>query len=173
MGFLRPGGLISGSLYARGEGNGEGVSSASLELDMEQGELSGVSIGRVNLQVEATPRTYRVWFFADAQAFRLNSTWNVSMGENYQPVSWTAGGSVEASDLRKIARISQTGPRNPSVAGASLRFQGQGSLNRFRVACEAGVENLALVGVEGTGVSSEETFGEPVPGGNAPAGFPG
>ncbi len=147
-----PGGLISGSLYARGEGNGEGVSSASLELDMEQGELSGVSIGRVNLQVEADPANISGLVFADAQGVRLNSTWNVSLGENYQPVSWTAGGSVEASDLRRLLGYLNPGPGNPSVAGASLRFQGQGSLNRFRVACEAGVENLALEGVEGTGV---------------------
>jgi hypothetical protein len=147
-----PAGLISGRLSARGEGDGEGVSSASLELGLEQGELSGLVIGWVDLQAAADPSGISGTVSAEAQGLRVSSAWNVSLGESYRPVSWTADGSMEASDLTGLLDYVNPGPDNPSIAGASLRFQGQGSMNRFRISCDAGVEKLALEGTQGTGV---------------------
>ncbi len=147
-----PPGLISGHISARGSGDEVGPDSASLEIALERGVLSGVSIGRVNLRAEADRSGITGLVSAEVQGVRLNSTWRASLGEGYRPVSWAAGGSLESSNLRSLLEYVNPGPGNPSITGASVRFQSRGSLSSFKVSCVAGVEGLTMDGMEGSGV---------------------
>lgn len=132
-----PSGLLTGTLSVSVEGSAETLSTGHLELELQGSSLEGYSLDALHLVADADPTRVFGGITASVQGTSVNSDWIVNLGDGYRPVSWSAEAIVRSPDFRGLLRYIDPGSSISSLSGVYANVSARGTLDRFRVTCDA------------------------------------
>ncbi len=147
-----PPGSLTGTMSASVSGSGEVLSSGIIDLDLQGQELAGVAFEWLHLHAEADPASVFGTLSASVLGAEIGSEWVVALGEGFEPVSWSGSAVARVDNAREILGLIEPASPLTGLTGFVARLDGQGTLERFRFACDVRAEGAELDTIEASGL---------------------
>ncbi|PIE53001.1 hypothetical protein CSA37_03570 [Candidatus Fermentibacteria bacterium] len=147
---------ITGTLNARGRGTSGILHSMEVQGNFTRSRVMDFALSHAAIYCSGNTSGVQGSVSVDLEGGELDTDFELQLGVNYAPVSWSAASSGYLANLGAISAF--TDPLLMNASGLSMDISGEGNLSSFSVSGSAGLESFSTDSLQAAGALFQGSF---------------